>query len=164
MRISVVMGLHLNVPESQLSDAGVREHRNRVWWTAYIFDRMWSSKLGHPVAVRDDVIDVDMPSNPVFNGATDDFCDSSYLIASIRLARLSGRILHSIFSRKPQQKSLSLRVQEALKDLRQWVEDLPPHLHIEQSVDVSDVSPKPVSLHLSFNQVRERSLPTMLQR
>ena len=145
------MGLHLNVPDSQLNDAEAREHRNRVWWTAYIFDRMWASKLGHPVAVRDDAVEVDLPSNAVLGKGVDDFGDSAYSIASIKLARLSGRMLHSIYSRVPQQKSLSQRVQEALKDLRQWVEELPGHLNIESN-DATELSPKPVSLHLSFNQ------------
>ena len=154
MRLSVVMGLHLNVPESQLSDAGAREHRTRVWWTAYIFDRMWASKLGHPVSVRDDVIEVDLPSNPIVESGTSDFRDCAYFVASVRLARLSGRIVHSIYSRKVEQKSLSQRVQEALKDLRQFVQDLPSHLHIESS-DAPEPSPKPISLSLNlcFNQV-----------
>ncbi|KAF4980540.1 hypothetical protein FZEAL_3475 [Fusarium zealandicum] len=151
VRLSVVMGLHLNVPVSQLRDAGAREHRNRVWWTAYSFDRLWASRLGHPVAIQDDDIEVDLPADPVLGIPSDDFGDSAYFIASVRLARLSSRILNSIYTRKPQQKTLSQRVQEALKDLREFVEELPPHLHIE-STDGPEPSPKPLSLHLYFNQ------------
>ncbi|KAF4446755.1 hypothetical protein F53441_9689 [Fusarium austroafricanum] len=148
VRLSVVMGLHLNVPESQLRDAGAREHRNRVWWTAYSFDRMWASRLGHPVAIQDDDIEVDFPTDI----PSDDFPDSSYTIASIRLARLSARVINSIYTRKPQKKTLSQRVQEALRDLRAFVEELPAHLHIEPT-DAPEPSPKPLSLHLYFNQV-----------
>ncbi|KAM5362794.1 hypothetical protein ACJZ2D_012326 [Fusarium nematophilum] len=121
VRLSVVMGLHLNVPESQLRDAAAREHRNRVWWTAYSFDRMWASRLGHPVAIQNDDIQVDLPSDAVLETHPDDFGDSAYFIASIRLARLSGRIIDSIYTRKPQKKTLSQRVQEALRDLRAFV-------------------------------------------
>ncbi|KAF5986060.1 transcription activator [Fusarium bulbicola] len=135
VRLSVVMGLHLNVPESQLRDAGAREHRNRVWWTAYSFDRMWASRLGHPVAIQDDDIEVDLPTDPVLDTPSDDFADSSYFIAGLRLARLAAK-----------------RVQEALRDLRAFVEELPPHLHIEPT-DAPEPSPKPLSLHLYFNQV-----------
>ncbi|RSL47265.1 hypothetical protein CEP53_009999 [Fusarium sp. AF-6] len=152
VRLSVVMGLHLNVPESQLRDAAAREHRNRVWWTAYSFDRMWASRLGHPVAIQDNDIEVDFPSDPVLATPSDDFADSAYFIASIRLARLAGRVLNSIYTRRPQQKTLSQRVQEALRDLRTFVEELPAHLHIE-STDGPEPSPKPLSLHLYFNQV-----------
>ncbi|KAF5660121.1 transcription activator [Fusarium heterosporum] len=152
VRVSVVMGLHLNVPESQLRDAGAREHRNRVWWTAYSFDRMWASRLGHPVAIRNEDIEVDLPTDPVLDVPSDDFGDSSYFIASIRLAQLAARVINSIYTRKPQQKTLSQRVQEALKDLRAFVEELPPHLHIEPT-DAPEPSPKPLSLHLYFNQI-----------
>ncbi|KAF5604817.1 positive activator of transcription [Fusarium pseudocircinatum] len=152
VRLSVVMGLHLNVPESQLRDAGAREHRNRVWWTAYSFDRMWASRLGHPVAVQDDDIEVDLPTDPVLDTPSDDFADSSYFIAGLRLARLAAKVINAIYTRRPQQKTLSQRVQEALRDLRAFVEELPPHLHIEPT-DAPEPSPKPLSLHLYFNQV-----------
>ncbi|KAG9500511.1 hypothetical protein J7337_008991 [Fusarium musae] len=152
VRLSVVMGLHLNVPESQLRDAGAREHRNRVWWTAYSFDRMWASRLGHPVAIQDDDIEVDLPTDPVLDTPSDDFADSSYFIAGLRLARLAAKVINAIYTRRPQQKTLSQRVQEALRDLRAFVEELPPHLHIEPT-DAPEPSPKPLSLHLYFNQV-----------
>ena len=156
VRLAVVMGLHLNVPESQLRDAGAREHRNRVWWTAYSFDRMWASRLGHPVAIRDDDIEVNLPTDPGLGTLSDDFVDASYLIASSRLARLAARVINSIYTRKPQQKTLSQRVQEALRDLRAFVEELPAHLHIEPT-DAPEPSPKPLSLHLYFNQVSKSS-------
>lgn len=146
------MGLHLNVPESQLRDAGAREHRNRVWWTAYSFDRMWASRLGHPVAIQDDDIEVDLPTDPVLDTPSDDFADSSYFIAGLKLARLAAKVINAIYTRRPQQKTLSQRVQEALRDLRAFVEELPPHLHIEPT-DAPEPSPKPLSLHLYFNQV-----------
>ncbi|KAF4422089.1 positive activator of transcription [Fusarium acutatum] len=152
VRLSVVMGLHLNVPESQLRDTGAREHRNRVWWTAYSFDRMWASRLGHPVAIQDDDIEVDLPTDPVLDMPSDDFADSSYFIAGLRLARLAAKVINAIYTRRPQQKTLSQRVQEALRDLRAFVEELPPHLHIEPT-DAPEPSPKPLSLHLYFNQV-----------
>ncbi|KAJ3954945.1 hypothetical protein N0V92_008530 [Colletotrichum tropicale] len=93
-RLAVVMGLHLNVPESQLRDVAAREHRNRVFWTAYIFDRMWASKLGHPVCVQDVDIEVDLPSNPtVDESIADDFADASYFVASVKLARVLAMTL-----------------------------------------------------------------------
>ncbi|KAI8202385.1 hypothetical protein KHU50_004981 [Colletotrichum sp. SAR 10_65] len=151
-RLAVVMGLHLNVPESQLRDVAAREHRNRVFWTAYIFDRMWASKLGHPVCVQDVDIEVDFPSNPaVDESIADDFADASYFVASVKLARVLGKIVPLIYRRRNQQMSLSHRVQEALNDLRGWVEELPPQLHIDHKV-TSERMQKPISLHLNFNQ------------
>ncbi|KAL0782196.1 hypothetical protein CaCOL14_000101 [Colletotrichum acutatum] len=151
-RLAVVMGLHLNVPETQLRDAAAREHRVRVWWTAYIFDRMWAAKLSHPVAVQDIDIEVDLPSNPVVDdNIADDFADASYFVASVKLASLLGKVVPSIYRRRLQDTSLSHRVQEALKDLRGWSAELPPQLHID-SKPTSERMPKPISLHLNFNQ------------
>ncbi|KAK1997017.1 fungal-specific transcription factor domain-containing protein [Colletotrichum falcatum] len=151
-RLAVVMGLHLNVPESQLRDAAAREHRVRVWWTAYIFDRMWAAKLSHPVAVQDIDIEVDLPSNPtVDESVADDFADASYFVANVKLAILLGRVIPSIYRRRHQQTSLSHRVQEALKELRGWSESLPQELHLDHK-PTSDRIPKPISLHLNFNQ------------
>ncbi|KXH26075.1 fungal specific transcription factor domain-containing protein [Colletotrichum nymphaeae SA-01] len=151
-RLAVVMGLHLNVPETQLRDAAAREHRVRVWWTAYIFDRMWAAKLSHPVAVQDIDIEVDLPSNPVVDdNIADDFADASYFVASVKLAGLLGKVVPSIYRRRLQDTSLSHRVQEALKDLRGWSAELPPQLHID-SKPTSERMPKPISLHLNFNQ------------
>lgn len=114
---------------------------------------MWASRLGHPVAIQDEFIEVDLPSDPVLASNQDDFKDAAYLVASVRLARLAGRIGYSIYNRNPQETSLSQRVQEALKDLRNWVEELPDHLHIDPKDYNVEPSPKPLSLHLYFNQV-----------
>ncbi|TDZ68176.1 putative transcriptional regulatory protein [Colletotrichum trifolii] len=151
MRMAIVMGLHLNIPESQLRDPGTREHRKRLFWTTYIFDRIWASKLGHPSAIQDSDIGVDLPSDPAPGSpSSDDFDDTAYHIASLRLAARVTRTVRSIYGQRNQgDASLSTRVQQALRDLRAWVEDLPSHLQISSP----DTAPKPISLHLSFNQI-----------
>ncbi|KIA75348.1 hypothetical protein HK57_00177 [Aspergillus ustus] len=150
VRTAVIMGLHLNVPSSQLSDACEREHRNRVWWTAYCFDRMWATKLGYPTAISDDEIEVDVPSN--FMSISSDFPDRDYFVARIGLSRLSGRIVHSIYRKPSPRSALSLRVQEAFRDLRHWLEDLPVSLQIEPKHE-GEMDPRARSLHLLFNQL-----------
>ncbi|KAK2048124.1 fungal-specific transcription factor [Colletotrichum somersetense] len=150
MRMAIVMGLHLNIPESQLRDPDLREHRKRLFWTTYIFDRVWASKLGHPTAIQDSDIGIDLPSEPVASQRFgDDFGDTAYHIASLRLAALVTKTVRSIYGQRNQgDATLSTRVQQALKDLRSWVEDLPSHLQI----DNAGTGPTSISLHLSFNQ------------
>ncbi|TDZ20293.1 putative transcriptional regulatory protein [Colletotrichum orbiculare MAFF 240422] len=159
MRMAIVMGLHLNIPESQLRDPGTREHRKRLFWTTYIFDRIWASKLGHPSAIQDSDIGVDLPSDPAPGSpSSDDFDDTAYHIASLRLAARVTRTVRSIYGQRNQgDASLSNRVQQALRDLRAWVEDLPSHLQISSP----DTAPKPISLHLSFNQVAAWPSPSL---
>ncbi len=154
VRLGVIMGLHLNIPESQLSDAGEREHRNRIWWTAYTLERMWAAKLGYPPAIRDDEIEVNLPSNPEYvdDNSASDFADCAYSIARIGLARLSTRIIHSIYRQKADAPSLSRRVQDSFGDLRQWLKDLPASLQIEAKEE-GELDPRIRSLHLLFNQL-----------
>ncbi|KAL4811618.1 fungal-specific transcription factor domain-containing protein [Aspergillus spinulosporus] len=141
VRLAIIMGLHLNIPESQLSDAGEREHRNRIFWTAYTFDRMWAAKLGYPCAIPDDEIEVCLPSSP--SGLGDkgamDFPDRDYFVARIGLARISGRIIYSIYSKKAQ-KTLSSPG------------ELPSSLRLPACSE-GDWNPKARSLHLLFNQL-----------
>lgn len=147
------MGLHLNVSESQLGDVNEREHRNRIWWTAYIFDRMWAAKLGYPSAIRDDEIEVDLPSTSPSDSEMPGHTSCVHFIARIGLARISGRMIHSIYCERTHAKSLSHRVQQSFQDLRQWLEELPACCQINQDAE-STVDPRTRSLHLLFNQVR----------
>ncbi|TID17807.1 Alternative oxidase [Venturia nashicola] len=151
IRLGIVMGMHLNIPESLLRDRAAREHRNRIWWTAYTFDRTWSSKLGHPVSVHDDDFDVDPPSA---DGLADDedFGDHEYVLQNIELARLTGRIVPLLYGRRKQTKAFSQRVQQALTELTKWVENLPSHLQLNRGDNERMISSNMVYLHLTFNQ------------
>lgn len=153
VRLAVVMGLHLNVPTAVLPDATMREHRCRVWWTAYTFDRMWSAKLGFPRAISDTVIEVDLPSNLPENADQEDIPDCSYLVAMIGLARLTSRTMSSIYGSAAQKTSLSQRVQSALTDLRRWKDELPESLMIK-NMDNAASDSRACYLQLMFNQVK----------
>ncbi|KAF3397789.1 hypothetical protein F1880_005622 [Penicillium rolfsii] len=152
IRMAIIMGLHLNIPEPQLSNASEREHRNRLWWTAYTLDRMWAAKLGYPYTIQDDEVKVDLPSSRAFPGDSGamDFPDGGFLVARIALARISGRIIHSIYTKKTQQTTLSQRVQEAFRDLRQWMDDLPTSLQIdpEDESELAILATRPILLHV----------------
>lgn len=62
----------------------------------YFFDRFSASKLGQPISVRDEDIDVEMPS---MDGLTRDemaeFLDPRNLVINIKLARIIGNIRES---------------------------------------------------------------------
>jgi proline utilization trans-activator len=152
VRLGTIMGMHLNIPDHQFRDREVREHRTRLWWSAYIFDRTCVAKLGHPTSVHDDDIQVDLPSGEGLE--SEDFADADYILQSIELTRLSAQIINSIYSRQKHQTAFSHRVQSNLKQLTKWVESLPQHLRLH-NVGAAQVSPNHiVYLHLTFNQVR----------
>jgi hypothetical protein len=153
LRLGLSIGLNHNIPESQLIDPVERQHRIRIWWTIYIFDRMWGSKMGHPSQILDDDIHLDMPSNvSPAQLHEEQFSDTDYLTANIRLARIVGETIAKLYSRRKYNETFLQRVQKLLKALKNWVETLPGHLRLNE--DDQETSKKHISsLHLAFNQV-----------
>lgn len=150
------MGLHLSA-DINVQDAEMREHRKRVWWTAYTFDRMWAAKVGLPPSIADEEVFVALPTNIVTH-RSEDFLDCEYHIATVRLARLAGNIIASIYRRDNADRSFSKRVHSTLQQLHAWVEKLPPHLQLNLEKGVSEANSRAISLHLSFNQVSPATL------
>ncbi|PYH76339.1 hypothetical protein BO82DRAFT_387384 [Aspergillus uvarum CBS 121591] len=156
MRTAIVMGLHLKIPQVQLPDLGAQEHRKRLFWTTYMFDRMWGAHLGHPAAIQDDDIQVDLPSvlpNSELSETNLDQCDDfdvEYCVASIKLTRHLTSVVRSIYNFHPQHQEtqLSTRVHRALQNLQAWMTQLPPHLKIDHTPGVCVIlATRPILLH-----------------
>jgi proline utilization trans-activator len=148
------MGMHLNIPDFQLLDKATREHRKRVWWSAYVLDRTWASKLGHPVSIQDEDVHVDLPMGQDLAAKdSEDFGDCDYIRCSVELAKLAERTYFYVYSRRKHQSPFAQRVQHILKDLTKWVESLPPHLQLDRNVQPQALPNYLLYLHLTFNQV-----------
>ncbi|KAE8144383.1 fungal-specific transcription factor [Aspergillus avenaceus] len=163
LRSGLSIGLNHNIPESQLIDPVERQHRIRIWWTIYTFDRMWGSKMGHPSQILDDDIHLDMPSNvSPAQLHEEQFSDTDFVTANINLARIVGETIAKLYSRRKYNETFLQRVQKLLKALKNWVETLPEHLRLNK--DDPDINRKHISsLHLSFNQcVILTTRPTLL--
>lgn len=87
------MGMHRAASSSTTLTPVERESRRRTWWVLYFFDRFTASKLGQPATVRDEDIDVEMPS---IDGLTEEerteFLDPQPLVTNTKLARIIGNI------------------------------------------------------------------------
>ncbi|ETS84600.1 hypothetical protein PFICI_02625 [Pestalotiopsis fici W106-1] len=153
VRQGVIMGIYLNVPESQLADRVMREHRNRVWWTAYEFDRLLAVRLSQPFSIQDDEIQVDLPADfDLPNTAQGDFAPAGDLVNRIKLMKLTSQITKLLYGRKAENESFLHRVQQALKDLQDWFQSVKGTLNDdEQHLSRAAAGPKR-SLLLSFNQ------------
>ncbi|RYN72346.1 hypothetical protein AA0117_g8656 [Alternaria alternata] len=150
-RLGLIMGMNMNIPEHQCPDRLVREHRVRLWWSAYALDRSCASKLGLPVSVADEDIMVDFPSSDGLDAAEEgDFGDTDYSLNSIKLAKLAARLTRAIYSRRNHHDSFSKRVQAMLKDLTKWMDDLPVKFHLEDNDTSAPIHI--VYIHLRFNQ------------
>ncbi|KAL4898125.1 fungal-specific transcription factor [Aspergillus ambiguus] len=149
MRLGLILGLNHNIPARQCTDPIEREHRVRLWWAIYILDRMYTSKIGFPLQIRDDDIHVDMPSDLSCPGAEDQFSDTAYLLSSVRLSRITGQIIEKIYSRQRHRDTFLQRQQQLLLSLQSWLHSLPAHIKL-----LRNETPEKhvVSLHLQFNQ------------
>jgi hypothetical protein len=163
MRMGLTIGLNHNIPESQLIDPVERQHRIEIWWTIYIFDRMWGSKMGLPMQILDEDIHVDMPTTISPNWRhEEELSDTDYMTANIKLARIVGETIARLYSRRKYQETFLQRVQKLLKALKNWVDTLPEGLRL--NMEDLESSKKPVvSLHMAFNQcVILTTRPTLL--
>ncbi|KAL4966781.1 transcription factor domain-containing protein [Aspergillus stella-maris] len=151
LRLGLSAGLNHNIPPEQCPDPVARENRVRVWWTIYNFDRFWSLKLGLPLQVAECDVHVDLPSEldlSIVPDYYDEFVDSSYQIALIKLAQITSIIMRRIYSRIAFADNFLQREQRILVDLRRWLQELPEQLRWKTSVE----NPKTtVSIHLQFN-------------
>ncbi|KAJ5713982.1 fungal-specific transcription factor domain-containing protein [Penicillium malachiteum] len=148
LRLSLALGLNYNVPRSHNLSPIEREHRVRIWWSIYILDRFWGSKLGFPVQIHDDDIHVDLPSRLSCAGYEEHFSEVAYQIAAIELARITGRATKEIYTRKKSPESLLQREQKFLIQLRHWVNSLPEDLQLSCNRPHSKHT---ILLHLQFN-------------
>ncbi|RAH43898.1 Zn(II)2Cys6 transcription factor [Aspergillus brunneoviolaceus CBS 621.78] len=150
MRLGLVLGLNHNIPLQQCANAIEREHRVRLWWAIYVFDRMFTSKIGFPLQIRDEDIHVDLPAEVADPTAQEQFSDTAYLVASIRLSRIIGQTIDKVYGRKHHIEPFLQREQQLLLALQDWLKLLPEHVRLRQE---DSAPPKHiVSLHLQFNQ------------
>lgn len=179
--MAVILGLHVNIHVSQLPDPVLREHRNRVFWTAFILDRLWACKLGCPPAVQDEDIQVDLPtdlappttttkpSTPLGNNPpddddddNDDFVQARYVTAYVKLTMIMNKVVRSIYG-KDKTHTLFNKVQKRVLELKDWVEELPQSFRISTCSNLSSASTSRtyhrydvLSLHMTLNQVLRR--------
>lgn len=153
VRLSTCLGLHRSIPDRSSLSPTEREHRIRLWWTVYVFDRSTCSKLGQPITIHDSDIDVEMPSSDMFTPDNNPhkLSHPEHLIAYINLARITGLIMSDIYAPSARASSgrLMHNVRTILQKLRKWDVHIPVHLRWKPDGGV----PRPVaSLQLHFNQ------------
>ncbi|KAK7418126.1 hypothetical protein QQX98_004101 [Neonectria punicea] len=152
VRSSTCLGLHRSLPDTSILSPIEREHRTRLWWTVYIFDRSTCSKLGQPLTIQDADIDVGMPSLDILIPESQTRLGSpDHLIAYINLAQITGFIMRDIYA--PASKAnggrLVQNVRTILQKLRKWDAHVPARLRWNPEGGV----PRSVaSLQLHFNQ------------
>ena len=80
MRLGLTLGLN-DPPECQCPAPVDRQHRIRLWWAIYVFDRMYGSKVRWLIEIADDDIQVEMPSTVAGDVHDQQFSDTQFLIS-----------------------------------------------------------------------------------
>lgn len=162
LRLSVAMGLHRNITYDPQTRPVEIENRRRVWWTVYCFDRLCSSKLGHPIMIKDADIDAPLPSCTATATAADglsqaereeEFVDAAQLVANVRLARITGALLDQTYKiHQPHETTFIRDIHGILHSLKEWDATLPADLRPQPGKNPPYVSRSVASLRLQFNQ------------
>ena len=144
------LGLNYGICEEQCPNPVERQHRIRIWWCIYILDRHFP-KVGTPTIISDEDIFVELPSDIPEDPAHEEFGDAAYMVASIKLASITGHIIRNLYVRKKHEDSFLQRQQKLLISLKDWLRSLPEHLRLSATRGGS--APQHViHLHLQFNQ------------
>lgn len=132
LRMAVNMGMHRSSGADALHPP-VRELRNRLWWSVYVAERIFSVEMGRPLAINDAEIDapfpVEMPEWRDLTGKTSMNVDG--LVAMIRLCRLLGKIVDTVYCKPTSSEGtiISPKVFERLQnEIEQSRKDLPERL------------------------------------
>ncbi|KAF7538022.1 hypothetical protein G7Z17_g12713 [Cylindrodendrum hubeiense] len=149
-RMGINMGMHRALGTDALHPH-VRELRNRLWWSVYTLERMFTFQMGRPLMIDDEEIDtpfpVDLPElrTPQYSSPLEG------QIALIKLCRIMGKIVKTMYSRTTpsgNEHIINTRSFVNLKaDLQQWKEELPEKLQLS-----SEATRGVVHLHMSHEQ------------
>lgn len=160
LRLGMSLGMHYNLPQSVAIDPIARQHRIRLWWSIYICESMWASKLGQPLMIRISDITADLPTMQGLSlKEQEEFSDPNYIVASINLATITGDIVSKIYCRRNPPPFVQ-SVQAVLRDLKAWMAELPDGIRLNtgNTPNLRHL----VSLYLSFNQVSFRLVRVMI--
>ncbi|KAF4462957.1 C6 transcription factor [Fusarium albosuccineum] len=145
LRMSINMGLHKLIRSSSLR-AHVCELRNRLWWSVYIAERLYSIDMGRPLSINDTEITAPYPVHmPEWGeeGAKAVYVDGT--VAMAKLCRVLGKIIEPVYCDSNSFRSVTIRpgvLQKLRHELEQWRSSVPA------SVTFDETCPTRPSAHL----------------
>ncbi|KAF5674977.1 transcriptional regulatory [Fusarium heterosporum] len=102
----------------QKDKSGFAEHKRRLFWTLYVFDKTNSLHLGHASRVQDFEIDANYPKIPD-DPAEKPWTELFHLV--IRLAKTQGLIFEKLYS--------AAGLRSPAVERRQWIDSLVADMH-----------------------------------
>ncbi|KAH8653604.1 fungal-specific transcription factor domain-containing protein [Xylariales sp. PMI_506] len=135
LRMAINMGMHRSSGVSSLHPH-VCELRNRLWWSVYIAERMFSIEMGRPLAINDSEIDAPFPEDvPEWKTSVQPL-NIDGMIAMANLCKILGKIVMSIYCKPATEKGCIIRpkIFRRLKlELEESWNNLPSHMKFENT-------------------------------
>ncbi|QPG76889.1 hypothetical protein FOA43_004283 [Brettanomyces nanus] len=155
LRASLILGLHVDAGRDTLNRYEL-EHRRRLWWTVYMYERMLASKAGLPLSLTDDDISTELPddfdmSNPCKGCENYVFPEAEFIRNCVKITQINTRILRKLYTRHPSSNILPV-VHELVTSLLHWKRDLPDYINCDFSASDLQISRLVVNLMTEYFQ------------
>ncbi|CAI7597913.1 unnamed protein product [Penicillium glandicola] len=146
LRMAVNMGLHRSFAGSVLHPR-VRELRNRLWWSVYVAERLFSIEMGRPLSINDAEINAPFPVEiPEWSFSHRRPTNVDNLVAMAKLCQLMGKIVENVYCKPAgfaigSQESNTIIHPKIFRELKQelekWRRELPHHLRLSNNLSRS---------------------------
>ncbi|KAI5951383.1 PUT3 [Candida jiufengensis] len=161
LRAALILGWHVDAEKENLNRFEL-EHRRRIWWTVYMYERMLSSKAGLPLSFADDSVSTELPID--FKIDLTDFPKNEhdvrgyyifppadYINNCVTITQINAVILSSLYTKQPSYNILPI-VSDCVQRLVAWKNTLPRYLSVDFSIEDPKVSRLLVNLMTEYFQ------------
>ncbi|QLQ80636.1 hypothetical protein HG537_0D06370 [Torulaspora globosa] len=134
LKASLIVGMHVDAQRESLTRYEL-EHRRRLWWTVYMFERMLSCKAGLPLSFMDETISTELPddfdmSNPPPGSEHYIFPEAEYITNCVKIVQINAQILNKLYQRQPSSNILPT-LKHIVKQLLEWRNNLSSFLQVD---------------------------------
>lgn len=157
LRLTLILGWHVDADMENLNRFEL-EHRRRIWWTVYMYERMLSSKAGLPLSFADDSVSTELPFDfHVELDGEDDvrsyyiFPSAEYINNCVTITQINAVILSSLYTKQPTANILPV-VADLVQRLFKWKNSLPEFLRVDFSAPELTISRLIVNLMTEYFQ------------
>lgn len=142
---AMILGVHRRASNAGLTELE-KEERSKLWWTAFLMDSLWASRLGLPPHFNLDDMDIDFPDEHLKH----DQFDPKYLIANTQLALCVGSVMKEVYGISGSSSFIKNTI-SSLERLEAFFDNLNPELKVIPERITTNRSTE--NLHLRYNQM-----------
>lgn len=143
LRACLILGLHVDAQRDTLTRFEL-EHRRRLWWTVYMFERMLSSKAGLPLSFTDNTITTELPDDFDMTNPPPDcehyiFPEAEYITNCVRITQINAQILNKLYQKQPDSNILPV-LKDVVTQLLEWRRSLSDFLQVDFAKENLEIS------------------------